>query len=161
MPAPVTTDLVWRTMERELFAVLAWVTPGGEARSTGVVYVVHDRKLYVGTGATSWKAKQIAKNPRVAMTVCMARRVPLMPWIQVPDATIALHGVARLLEVGSVDPQVLKKLYRGMEVDEAFKADNVVLEIVPEGDFVTFGVGVSLLTMRRPADARGRAPVVA
>jgi len=159
MPAPVTTTSVWSTIEREMFAVLAWVTPRGEARSTGVVYVVQDRKIYVGTGATSWKAKQIAHNPRVALTVCIHKRVPLMPWIQVPDATIAMHGVARTLAVHAVDAAILKKLYRGMDVDDAFKADNVVLEITPEGDFVTFGVGVSLLTMRRPADARGRAPV--
>jgi len=38
-------------------------------------------------------------------------------------------------------------------------AENSMLEIRPTGPFVTYGVGVSLLDMRDPAEARGRAPV--
>jgi hypothetical protein len=33
------------------------------------------------------------------------------------------------------------------------------LEVVPEGAFLTYGVGVPLLKMRTPATARGRVPV--
>ena len=33
-----------------------------------------------------------------------------------------------------------------------------VIEIVPEGEFVTYGIGVPLMKMRDPAIARGRAP---
>jgi hypothetical protein len=34
-----------------------------------------------------------------------------------------------------------------------------VIEIVPEGTFVTYGVGVPLLKMRDPVAARARVPV--
>ena len=34
-----------------------------------------------------------------------------------------------------------------------------IIAIEPVGDFVTYGVGVPLMTMRNPEDARGRAPV--
>jgi hypothetical protein len=36
-----------------------------------------------------------------------------------------------------------------------------LVEIVPEGAFVTYGVGVPLLKMRDPAVARGRVAIVA
>ena len=49
MPAPVTTDLVWSTVEKNPFAVLAYVTPAGEARSAGIVYVVEDRTFFIST----------------------------------------------------------------------------------------------------------------
>jgi hypothetical protein len=34
-----------------------------------------------------------------------------------------------------------------------------LIEVVPEGEFVTYGVGVSLQKMRDPDLARGRVPV--
>ncbi len=34
-----------------------------------------------------------------------------------------------------------------------------IVEITPIGDFVTYGIGVSLMTMRDQVAARGRAPV--
>jgi hypothetical protein len=35
----------------------------------------------------------------------------------------------------------------------------VILEIVAEGEFVTYGIGVSLMKMRDTEGARGRVPV--
>ena len=48
MPAPVTTESVWRALSANMFGVLSWLAPGG-ARSAGIVYVVRDRKLLIGT----------------------------------------------------------------------------------------------------------------
>jgi hypothetical protein len=38
-------------------------------------------------------------------------------------------------------------------------ASTVVLEVEPKGEFVTYGVGIPLMQMRFPDEARGRAPV--
>jgi len=38
-------------------------------------------------------------------------------------------------------------------------ADTFILEVEPEGQFVTYGVGVPLLAMRDPRKAEGRVPV--
>jgi hypothetical protein len=37
--------------------------------------------------------------------------------------------------------------------------ESCVIEVVPKGDFITYGVGISLMEMRNPELARGRAPV--
>ena len=126
MPARIVSNLVWKEIEKRSFAVLSYVNPKGQARSAGIVYVVIDRVLYVRVAKASWKAKHILLNPHVALNVTISKRVPFIPWIKIPDATIA---------------------------------DNCMLEIRPSGDFVTYGVGVSLLDMRDPEKARGRAPV--
>jgi len=34
-----------------------------------------------------------------------------------------------------------------------------IIELVPEGQFLTYGIGVSLMVMRNPAQARARVPV--
>lgn len=159
MPASITTELVWTEIEKQLFAVLSYVTPTGEARSAGIVYVVRDRKLYIGTGTDSWKAKHIRLNPRVALNVTIPKRILFMPWIKIPAATIALNGTARVTAAKDADPGVIQALMRGMVEDPELVAQMCVIEVEPTGHFVTYGVGVPLLAMRDPKKARGRVSV--
>jgi len=79
MSASITTELVWAEIEKRMFAVLSYVNPKGDARSAGIVYLVRDRVLYVGTDTDSWKAKHICLNPHVALNVTIAKRDPFMP----------------------------------------------------------------------------------
>jgi hypothetical protein len=159
MPASITTDLVWAEIERQRFAVLSYVTPRAEARSAGVVYIVRDRKLYVRASADSWKAKHIQLNPRVALNVTIPKRVPFMPWIKIPSATIALNGAARVIDAEEADPGVTGALSRAIPDHSELNAPTSIIEVEPRGHFLTFGVGVSLLAMRDPKLARGRVPV--
>jgi hypothetical protein len=54
----LTTDWVWRVLEKTAFAVISFVTPEGEPRSSGVVCAAARRHLYVVTASGSWKARQ-------------------------------------------------------------------------------------------------------
>jgi hypothetical protein len=159
MPAPITSDLVWREIERRSFAVLSYVNPRGQARSSGIVYVPIDRVLYVRIAKTSWKAKHIGRNPHVALNVTIPKRVPFMPWIQIPDATIAFSGTARVISINDVEPNLRQRILGRMIDQHGTKEENCLLEIRPTGHFATYGVGVPLLDMRDPEKARGRAPV--
>lgn len=58
-----------------------------------------------------------------------------------------------------VPKEVLSSLLRGLEMDAETLATLCVIEVEPVGDFITYGVGVSLMTMRHPHQAQGRAPV--
>lgn len=62
MTIQLTTEQVWQAIEKELFAVIGMVTARHEARTVGLIYVVPDRKLYIGTGKDTWKARHIAGN---------------------------------------------------------------------------------------------------
>ena len=159
MPAPVTTDQVWSTVEKNPFAVLAYVTPAGEARSAGIVYVIGDRTFFISTGDESWKAKHIRKNPNVSITVTIPKRLPFLPFIKIPAAVATCQGKAEVLTVDDVDAKVLDRLYRGKELNDQRREDIRVIKVIPAGHFVTYGVGVSLMTMRNPDDASGRVPV--
>ena len=154
MPAPVTTDSVRKEVEKQIIAVLAMVTPKGEARTAGIVYTVHERRLYIGTATESYKAKWTTANPAVSLTVTIPKHIPL---IQIPAATITFQGDARVLGLDEVDEAVLEPLFRGLDLDA--REEHCVIEVTPRGRFLTYGIGVSLLTMRKPAEARGSAPV--
>ena len=82
-----------------------------------------------------------------------------MPWIKIPAATITLYGTARLLPAGETPPEILQTMFRGMAEDEKLVAGSCLIEVTPVKEFITFGVGVSLMTMREPQKARGRIPV--
>lgn len=159
MTLQLTANQVWQEIEANLFAVLGMVTPTGEARTVGIVYIVDDHKLYIGTDKAAWKAKHIARNPHVSVTVPIAKRIPFLPWIKIPAATITFSGMANVLEHRDVKADVLKKLYRGVVKDEEALAASCVIEVIPQEDFITYGVGVPLMQMRFPDKARGRVAV--
>ena len=159
MPAPVTAVSVWKELERRTFGVLAFVTPANEARSAGVVYVVNNRQLFIGTRREAWKAKHIEANPRVSMTVTLPKRIPFMSWINIPAATVTFSGEATLHDTDALPNEIVHSLLRGVEADAERAAGIVIIRVQPTGDFVTYGVGVPLLTMRKTEAARGRAPV--
>ena len=51
----LTEDEVWRTLDESSFAVLSYITPSGDPRSSGVVYEALARKIYVAVAPDSWK----------------------------------------------------------------------------------------------------------
>lgn len=159
MVQQLTSEQVWKELERELFAVLGMVTHKGEARTIGIVYIVYDHKLYIATEKEAWKTRHIKSNSHVSITVPIAKRIPFMPWIKIPAATISFSGKATVFEATQVDKEILKTLFRALPPDTGELAKMSILEIEPQGEFVTYGVGITLMQMRFPEKARGRAPI--
>jgi hypothetical protein len=158
MPATITTDQVWREIEAQMFAVLGHVTPKGEPRTSGIVYTVRNRRLYIGVYRESWKPRHIARYPRVSVTVTLPKRIPFMPWVKLPPATISFQGTAEVMPFEEADAGAQEALQGGgVEHPPDVKMD--MIKITPAGEFLTYGVGVSMSTMRRPDDATGRAAV--
>ena len=159
MPAPITTALVWTEINKRRFAVLSYVTPRAEARSAGVVYVVREGRIYIQTDTASWKARHIRSNPNVALNVTIPKRVPFMPWIRIPEATIAFSGTARVIDADAVDSALMQALGAATAHEGIDQSTLCFIEVTPAGHFATYGVGVPLLDMRDPRKARGRAAV--
>ena len=158
MPIALTSGQVRKALEREVFAVLATVNARGQPRTAGIVYTVKDRVLYIATGLTSFKARNVARNPHVSLTVTVEKRIPFLPWIKIPAATITFQGLAGLRPADSVGADLRKLLLRGLKVEGQALADLGFIEVRPVGEFMTYGIGVRLVTMRIPEAARGRAP---
>jgi hypothetical protein len=154
----LTSAQVWRALAKASFAVVGYVTPSGEPRSSGVVYATAGKRLYVVVAADSWKARHIAASGQVAVTVPVRRGGLLSLLLPIPPATISFHAAAIVhpagpLAAGAV-PAQLASLLPAERRDQS-----CVIEIVPEGWFVTYGIGVSLMKMRDTSAARARVPV--
>jgi Pyridoxamine 5'-phosphate oxidase len=156
----LTSEQVWQAVARASFAVLSHVTPAGEPRSSGVVYKTSGRRLVVAVAPGSWKARHVAADGRVAVTVLVRRGGILSLVAPIPPATISFHGTAVVHPAGS--PQARSLLDElGSLVPADRRSSACVIEIVPAGAFRTYGLGVSLRTMLNPAKAQARVPVTA
>jgi hypothetical protein len=156
--ARLTTEQVWRRIAKASFAVVSYVTPTGQPRSSGVVYKAIGRRLYVAVAADSWKARHIAASGRVAVTVTVRRGGLLSLVAAIPPATISFHAAAIVHPAGS--PQVGPLLQElGSLIPAERQTSGCVIEVVPEGAFLTYALGVPLRRMRDPAAAAARVPV--
>ena len=159
MSANVTTMEVWRQVEKQSFAVLGFVTPRGEPRTVGIRYAVRDHEIYIVTDRDAWKTRHIALNRNVSLTVTIPKRIPFVPWIEIPPATITFQGDASVHGIDEVPPEIPHKLLHDLKMTPAVKSGSAVIRIRPAGRFLTYGVGVSLPAMRNPEAAGGLAPV--
>ena len=158
MAARLTTEQVWHQLAKGSFAVLSHVTPAGEPRSSGVLYKTVGRRLYIAVAPDSWKARHVAASGRVAVTVPVRRGGLLSLVAPIPPATVSFHATAIVHPADSPEVRsVLKELASLLPAERRVSAR--ILEVIPEGCFVTYGVGVSLTQMRDPAAARARVPV--
>jgi len=156
----LTTSDVWRVLAQQSFMVLGMVSARGAARTAGVMLEVDGNHVWSTTNEAEWKAKHLAANPQVSVTVPVPKRVPFVPWVKVPAATITFSAVASLVPAREIPSRVRDVLLRGLDVEEEGARGALVgIRVEPVGDFVTYGVGVSLLAMRDTDAARGRVPV--
>jgi hypothetical protein len=153
--APLTTEQVWHQVAKASFAVLGYVTPSGQPRSSGVVYKTLGRRLFVAVAPDSWKAKHVAASGRVAVTVLVRRGGLLSLVAPIPPATISFHGAAVVHAAGSPEARSLLRELASLIPKERRTAGSVI-EVVPEGEFLTYGLGVPLRRMLDPAAAQAR-----
>jgi hypothetical protein len=154
----LSSEQVWHGLTRASFAVVSYVTPAGEPRSSGVVFKVAERRLYVAVAPDSWKAKHVPMTGRVAVTVPVRRGGLLSLVTPIPPATISFHGAATVHPAGSPRATELVTELASL-VPKERRAGACVMEILPQGEFLTYGIGVPLQKMLDVTAAQARVPV--
>jgi hypothetical protein len=154
----LSTERVWKVIEQASFAVISYVTPAGKPRSSGVMCAAAGHRLYVVTAADSWKARQISTGDPIAVTVPIRRGGLLSLVAPIPPATVCFHATATVHPAGSVsNERVPKKL--ASQLPRERRSAGCLLELVPEGNFLTYGLGVPLQDMAKPEAALAHVPV--
>lgn len=146
LEGPGHTQRIAKALRRKTFGTLATVSDAGNPHSAGVVYVWADGAMWVHTMRSSRKARNIAHQPRVGVTVPF-RRLPAGP-------PYTLHFQARAELVAMGDPQVrpllesrrLKLIAGHGALDEP---DGVFVRIVPTGTIHSYGPGARALDLIR------------
>jgi hypothetical protein len=154
----LTSEQVWHELARASFAVISYVTPAGAPRSSGIVYKAIGRRLYLAVAPASWKARQIPTSGQVAVTVLVRRGGLLSLVLPIPPATVSFHARAIVHPAGEIEVGALSKELEALLPPER-RDTACIIELIPEGAFLTYGIGVSLTEMRNPATARAHVPV--
>ena len=76
------------------------------------------------------------------MTITVPKRIPFLPFIKIPAATITVKGDAEILAVADVDNSVVARLFRGLELDRKVVEDTRIIRLVSRGDFITYGIAM-------------------
>jgi hypothetical protein len=134
------------------FATLGTTSPKQRPHAAGILYAVVDDVLYVSTNRSSRKARNIAANPHVFVSIPV-RRMP----IGAPPSTIQFAATAELLAVDHpevvalADAGRLKAITSHGELD---LPDGCVVRITPGPTVHTYGLGMSLRALaKNPLDA--------
>ena len=153
----VNTQRIWAEVDKASFAIISYVTPSGEPRSSGIVYAVRDHHLYFAIAPGSWKARHIADRQPVAVTVPVRRGGLLSLLVPIPPATVTFHTRAIVHAAGTLDVRAVSKKLESL-VPKERRAVAIILELVPEGPFLSYGIGVSLKAMVDPVAAQAHVP---
>ena len=152
-----SADRVWKELDKASFAIVAYVTPADEPRSSGVVYAVDDRHLYLAIAPDGWKARHISDGQPISVTVPVRRGGLLSLLLPIPPATISFQTRAVVHPAGSIDIASRSKKLASLLPSDRRAA--TLIELVPEGSFLTYGIGVSLKAMMDPATALAHVPI--
>lgn len=159
MASRLTSEQVWQDVASASFAVVSYVTPAGESRSSGVVYKTVGPRLYTAVAPDSWKARHIAARGEVSVTVPIRRGGVLSLLLHIPPATVSFHATAKVHPAGSPEARSALKALATLLPPERRDTGSII-EVIPEGAFLTYGLGVSLMEMGNPAVACARVPVM-
>jgi hypothetical protein len=153
--ATPTYDEVSRAIAKRSFATLGTTSPRQRPHAAGVLYAEVDGLLYVSTLRTSRKARNIAANPNVFVSIPV-RRVPF----GAPPSTVQFAATAELLPVDHPDVTALAVAGRLKAITghgELELPDGCVVRITPAATFHTYGIGMSLRALGKdPLNAAGK-----
>ena len=145
-------------LRRKTFGVLSTQSPGGSLQATGILYGVSPPRgklrLYLVTGRTYLKVRNISRNPEVAFLVPYPHS--LLPFV--PASCISLQGTAEIL---SLDDPEGREAFAGDRIlrSNLKQADSmegaVFIRIRPKRRVHCYGVGIGLMEIARNPSAAG------
>jgi general stress protein 26 len=151
---------VVKAVARRSFCMLATASSSGRPHVAGVLYQAIGTTLYVNTSRDSRKARNVADNPYVAVSIPI-RRLP----VGGPPSTVQFQGRAEIL--GFDDPDIVRMVGAGelknvTSHGELDYPDGCFLRITPLRRITTYGLGMSLLKLiRDPLHAGGTVELAA
>lgn len=159
-PHRLSPDTVLKALDKRTYAVMATTSPAGFPHTAGVLYQLVGTQLYTSTMRDSHKARNLAQNPRAAVTVPV-RRMP----VGAPPSAVQFQATVEILDLD--DPELRKlaaagRLKKVTGHGELELPGGCFLRITPRSRLNTYGLGMSLLQLARdPLNAGGFAELAA
>ena len=154
MTNELSSSEVWNAIIEERFAVLGMVTARNECRTVGV-NAADDHRLYIRQIETRGRpgTSSVIRTSRSRFRFPSGYRCA---WVKIPAATITFSGIAKVHEKNELSPEVSKKVFNYVDHNDKLMATTCLIEVTPEKDFLTYGIGIPMIQMRDHEKARAR-----
>jgi len=144
---------VRKILRKKMWLVLSTVDDQNQTHGSVVVYQSDGNVLYVSTGKNTLKVNNIKRNNKVSIVIPFRKNF-FHKLIPAPPAELHFIGKAELVPR---DDEYARKIFaKFLKYDQEadLSEESIWIKITPSNIISTYGVGVSLFTMRKPEKAR-------
>lgn len=144
---------VRQIIRKNNWLVLSTVDGNNNPHSAIVIYQSDGYVIYCQTGLETLKAKNIKYSDHVSVTIPFRKNF-LHKIIPAPPAELHFTATAKFKPKDDEEArQIFSKYLKHSEKADVLK-DYIWIKIIPSERISTYGVGVKLLKMRKPQEAR-------
>jgi len=136
------------TIRKNRWLTLSTASPGGVPQGSVVAYASDGYTIYVLTGRSTAKIRNITRNPRVSVTIPFYKSLIHRLIAVAPPAAITFRARAETREFDDREATEFYERTLKFKVPENMAEEGIWLRLTPGGSATCLGVGVSLLGMR-------------
>ena len=132
---------------------MSTASPRGIPQGSVVVYASDGYAIYVLTGKSTAKIRNIARNPRVSVTIPFYKSLIHRLITVAPPAAISFRATAEIIEFNDREATEFYERRLRFKVPEDLGEDGVWIRLTPVGSATCHGVGIRLWELRDPEKA--------
>lgn len=140
-------------IRRNRWLTLSTASMRGAPQSSVVVYASDGYIIYVLTGKSTVKVRNILENPRVSVTIPFYKSFLHRMISVAPPAAVTFRGKAETLEYGTGEAAELYGRVLKFDPPEDMGEEGLWIRVTPGGSATCHGVGVGLFELRDPVKA--------
>lgn len=145
-----------RGFEREVRDIIRknrWLTlstasPKGMPQSSVVIYASDGYTIYILTGKTTVKIRNILRNPRVSVTIPFYKNLIHRLITIAPPAAITFRARAETREFDDSEATEFYEKILNFKVPDNMEEEGIWIKLTPGNSATCLGVGISLLELR-------------
>ena len=135
-------------IRRNRWLTLSTASPKGMPQSSVVVYASDGYIIYILTGKTTAKIRNIVRNPRVSVTIPFYKNLIHRLITIAPPAAITFRAKAETIEFDNREATEFYEKTLKFKVPDNFGEEGIWIRLTPGNSATCLGVGVSLLELR-------------
>ncbi len=135
-------------IRRNRWLTLSTASPKGMPQSSVVVYASDGYTIYVLTGKSTAKVRNIMRNPRVSVTIPFYKNFIHRLITIAPPAAITFRAKAETIEFDNREVTEFYEKALNFKVPDNMEEEGVWIKLTPGDSATCLGVGVNLLELR-------------
>jgi general stress protein 26 len=136
------------TIKKNRWLTLSTTSPKGTPQSSVVVYASDGYTIYILTGKTTAKIRNILRNPRVSVTIPFYKNLIHRLITIAPPAAITFRARAETRQFDDSEATEFYEKALNFKVPDNMEEEGIWIKLTQGNSATCLGVGISLLELR-------------